>query len=243
MSNDMTNMTTQSFYQFSGVDVDSLTSSEYTLVNIAVDMSGSVSGFNAELIKSIQTIIKTCKKSSRAENLMVRLITFNSNIYEEHGFKTLALINDTDYQQIKSPTGMTCLYDACLNSIEAVETYGRTLTEQEFLVNGVLYIITDGENTWGKHNVSEVAKRFKEYKLTESLESLQTFLIGININNSSIRDYLNSLNTTVGFDQFIDVDNASVDTLAKLANFVSKSISLQSQALGTGAASQALPSF
>ncbi len=243
MSNDMTNMTTQSFYQFSGVDVDSLTSSEYTLVNIAVDMSGSVSGFNSELIKSIQTIIKTCKKSSRAENLMVRLITFNSNIYEEHGFKTLALINDNDYQQIKSPTGMTCLYDACINSIEALETYGRTLTEQEFLVNGVLYIITDGENTSGKHNMSEVAKRFKEYKLTESLESLQTFLIGININNSDMKRYLDNLNTTVGFDQFIDVDNASVDTLAKLANFVSKSISLQSQALGTGAASQALPSF
>lgn len=243
MNNDMNTMTTQSFYQFSGVDVDSLTSSEYTLVNIAVDMSGSVHGFNDDLVKSIETIIKTCKKSNRAENLMIRLITFNSSIYEEHGFKTLALINENDYQQINAPSGMTCLFDACLNSIEAIETYGRTLTEQEFLVNGVLYVITDGDNTSGKHTMNEVAKRFEDYKLTESLESLQTFLIGINIKNPYMKDYLDTFNNTVKFDQFIDVDNASVDTLAKLANFVSKSISLQSHALGTGAPSQALPSF
>ena len=60
--NDMTTMITQSDFQFSGVDVDNLTSSEYTLVTLAIDMSSSVSYYNTELRECIKTIIETCKK-------------------------------------------------------------------------------------------------------------------------------------------------------------------------------------
>ena len=40
--------------------------------------------------------------------------------------------------------------------------------------------------------------------------------------------------------QFVDIGNATEGKLAKLANFVSESVSSQSQALGTGAPSQTL---
>ena len=241
--NDMTTMITQSDFQFSGVDVDNLTSSEYTLVTLAIDMSSSVSYYNTELRECIKTIIETCKKSNRAENLMIRLTSFNSQIFEEHGFKTLSLINVGDYTQIRNPSGMTALYDACIDSIEATEQYGKTLTDQEFETNGVLYIITDGDDNRSQHSLSDVAERFKKLKYTESLESLQTFLIGVNVNEPMFKNYLEDFNNTVGFDEFISIENANTDTLSKLANFISKSISLQSQSLGTGSVSNALPSF
>lgn len=241
--NDMTTMITQSDFQFSGVDVDNLTSSEYTLVTLAIDMSSSVSYYNTELKQCIKTIIETCKKSNRAENLMIRLTSFNSQIFEEHGFKTLSLINIDDYTQIRNPSGMTALYDACIDSIEATEQYGKTLTDQEFETNGVLYIITDGDDNRSQHSLSDVAERFKKLKYTESLESLQTFLIGVNVNESVFKNYLDDFKNTVGFDEFISIENANTDTLSKLANFISKSISLQSQSLGTGSVSNALPTF
>jgi uncharacterized protein YegL len=239
----MTTMITQSDFQFSGVDVDNLTSSEYTLVTLAIDMSSSVSYYNTELKQCIKTIIETCKKSNRAENLMIRLTSFNSQIFEEHGFKTLSLINIDDYTQIRNPSGMTALYDACIDSIEATEQYGKTLTDQEFETNGVLYIITDGDDNRSQHSLSDVAERFKKLKYTESLESLQTFLIGVNVNESVFKNYLDDFKNTVGFDEFISIENANTDTLSKLANFISKSISLQSQSLGTGSVSNALPTF
>tara|TARA_Y100000588_G_scaffold285177_1_gene302848 strand:+ start:2616 stop:3335 length:720 start_codon:yes stop_codon:yes gene_type:complete len=239
----MTTMITQSDFQFSGVDVDNLTSSEYTLVTLAIDMSSSVSYYNTELRECIKTIIETCKKSNRAENLMIRLTSFNSQIFEEHGFKTLSLINVGDYTQIRNPSGMTALYDACIDSIEATEQYGKTLTDQEFETNGVLYIITDGDDNRSQHSLSDVAERFKKLKYTESLESLQTFLIGVNVNEPMFKNYLEDFKNTVGFDEFISIENANTDTLSKLANFISKSISLQSQSLGTGSVSNALPSF
>jgi uncharacterized protein YegL len=236
-------MITQSDFQFSGIDVDNLTSSEYTLVTLAIDMSSSVSQYNSELRQCIKTIIETCKKSNRAENLMIRLTSFNSQIFEEHGFKTLSIINSDDYTQIRNPSGMTALYDACIDSIEATEQYGKTLTDQEFETNGVLYIITDGDDNRSSHSANDVAERFKKLKNTEYLESLQTFLIGINVNDSMFEKYLEEFNNTVGFDEFISIENANTDTLSKLANFISKSISLQSQSLGTGSVSNSLPSF
>jgi uncharacterized protein YegL len=236
-------MITQSDFQFSGVDVDTLTSSEYTLVNLAIDMSGSVSRYNQELKTCIETIIDTCKKSSRAEYLMIRLTTFNSNLFEEHGFKTLSIIDKNDYQQIRSPSGATALFDACIDAIEATEQYGKTLTDQEFEANGVLYVITDGDDNNSRNSLDQVVDRFKQLKYNESLESLQTFLIGVNVNEPHFKHYLDKFNQEVGFDEYLPIEDANPDNLAKLASFISKSISLQSQSLGTGSVSTALPSF
>lgn len=239
----MNNMITQSDFQFSGVDVDSLTSSEYTLVNLAIDMSGSVSRYNNELKKCISTIIETCQHSSRAEYLMIRMTTFNGQVYEEHGFKTLGLIKKEDYKQIRSPSGSTALFDACIDAIEATEQYGRILTDQEFEANGVLYVITDGDDNSSSKSLDNVVDRFKQLKYNESLESLQTFLIGVNVKEPHFKHYLEEFNKNVGFDEFLSIEDSNSDNLSKLANFISKSISLQSQSLGTGSVSNALPSF
>lgn len=243
-SNDIMNsMLTQSNFKFSAVDVGTLTSSEYTLVNISVDLSGSVSNYYSELVEAIKTITEACKKSDRAENLMIRISYFNSYVKEYHGFKTLYSIDQNDYDKIPRPNGITALYDATIESIESIEQYGKTLTDQEFETNGILFVITDGDNNSGNNNINSVVERFNKLKRSEALESLQTFLIGVNTNNNEVKKYLENFNKEVGFDNFLEIENANSNSLAKLAKFVSKSISLQSQALGSGGASQQIASF
>ncbi len=55
--------------------------------------------------------------------------------------------------------------------------------------------------------------------------------------NGSIKQYLDDFRTEAEFTQYVPINEADQSSLAKLAEFVSKSISSQSQALGTGGAS------
>ena len=72
----------------------------------------------------------------------------------------------------------------------------------------------------------------------ESLESLRTVLVGINA--TQCRNVLETFQADAGIDQYVDVDEATPQKLAKLADFVSRSISAQSQSLGTGGPSRSL---
>jgi hypothetical protein len=62
----------------------------------------------------------------------------------------------------------------------------------------------------------------------------------VNVNDVSVSRYLKSFHVDAGFTQYVELDNADTKTHARLAEFVSQSISAQSQALGTGGASQPL---
>jgi hypothetical protein len=55
-----------------------------------------------------------------------------------------------------------------------------------------------------------------------------------------MKAYLDNFKRQAGFTQMVALDDANDKTLAKLAAFVSKSISAQSAALGTGGTSQSL---
>ena len=46
--------------------------------------------------------------------------------------------------------------------------------------------------------------------------------------------YLSDFSAKAGFDQYVELGDADADTLAKLADFVQRSICTQSMALGTG---------
>jgi len=66
-------------------------------------------------------------------------------------------------------------------------------------------------------------------------------LIGVGIGDQSqAQQYLDEFKDKSGLSQFINIENADAKTLAKLADFVSKSISSQSSSLGTGGSSQPL---
>ena len=65
-------------------------------------------------------------------------------------------------------------------------------------------------------------------------------VIGVNVQDQAVSGYLKQFHKDAGFTQYIEIDKADAKTLARLAEFVSQSISAQSQALGSGGASPAL---
>lgn len=206
--------------------------SEYTLVSIAVDCSGSVSPFQQDLEEMLKNIISSCLLSPRAENLLVRVLTFSSAANEIHGFKFLGEINVDDYANTINASGSTALYDACVNSIEALNNFGNDLLNKELQVNGALYVITDGLDNQSKLSPGRIKQLLSQSITEEKLESLVSILIGVNVQDNYVESTLKGLSTDAGFTSYIQVKDATPKSLAKLGGFISKSISVQSNNIG-----------
>jgi len=230
--------TAGSGFHFSGTSINNLGASEYTLVGIACDRSGSVVPFAAEIESCLKTALESCQKSPRVDNLLVRLLAFNQTLDEQHGFRPLRDCHLAGYDGFLRPGGTTALYDASVNIVDSLATYGRTLMANDYTVNGLAIVITDGCDVGSKLTMSEVANAVKRATQAESLESLITVLIGINVQDPEVSRALNDLKANGGFTQYVEAKDASPKTLARVAGFISKSISSQSQSIGSGAASQ-----
>lgn len=226
-------------YGFSGKRIDDLGASEYTLVVLVTDVSSSVYGFKDAIEQAVKQTILACRRSPRSDNLLVRFVTFNSRVTEAHGFRPLTECDTDKYTGSIQPGGSTALFDALHNGVESVTRYGKDLMDNDFDANAIVVCITDGENNASAMTANEVKKAVDAALKTEALESIRTILIGLNTNNA-LNQYLQDVKDGVGFDQYVDAGSADEKTLAKVAEFVSRSISSQSQALGTGGPSQSL---
>lgn len=227
-------------YGFSATGISNLGASEYTLVSIVVDVSPSVAPFLSELSKAVQAIIKACKFSPRADNLLVRVTQFSGDLEEVHGFKLLEYCNPADYDTALSIGSATALYDAAENGIAATGAYARDLSAQSFSANGIVFVLTDGDDNDSTLPMKAVKAAIDTIRKDESLESLLTVLIGVNVKDPAMAKYLKEFHQKVGFTQYVELEQADATTLAMLADFVSRSISAQSMALGTGSAAPSL---
>jgi len=239
--NPMQTHSTMHNFQFSAVDVKSLGASEYTIVCIVQDTSTSVMPFKADMEKTLQQILEACRKSPRSENLLLRLVEFNSIVGELHGFRELRNIDPKEYDDVLECRGMTSLYDATADSVEATERYGKTLTDLQYACNAIMFVVTDGDENDSKtvKSASVIKDSIKRILTNETLESFRSVLIGVGT-DPAIMDKLKAFHADAGIDQFVEMGAATPSKLAKLAAFISKSISSTSQALGTGKASQPL---
>lgn len=223
-------------YGFSATKISALGASEYTLVTIVQDVSLSVGGFKTEMETCLAEVLAACRFSERCDNLLVRFITFNSTVKEVHGFQPLA----DCIPYTLDCTGTTALFDAAENAVRAEAAYGRDLIANDFSANGIVAIITDGDDNASTFRAKAVAAAISEAEGKEVLESLLTILVGVNVTLPDISAKLASFKDEAGLSQYVELKDASSKTLAKLARFISKSISSQSKALGTGAVSAPL---
>ncbi|MBT6047697.1 MAG: hypothetical protein HOG49_12835 [Candidatus Scalindua sp.] len=229
-------------FKFSAIGLDELEASEYTLVGIVVDITGSVGGYETMLQKMIEEIVGACKMSARSENLLVRVTLFNSqtDILEIHGFKPVNDIDLSEYSGKLVPDAATNLFDATYDMIGSIEQYGKSLADQEYSVNAAVYVITDGDDNSSTMTATNVKDRIHSIKRAEeSIESLISVLIGIGTDGnhgwgSRVSQLLKEFKDDADLTQYIDAGNANAKTLAKLGNFISQSISSQSHSLGTG---------
>lgn len=225
-------------FQFSGVRPENLESTEYTLVSIVVDKSSSVHSFRDEMVDAIKSVIESCKSAPRAENLLVRVVFFNEDLEEIHGYMPLDDI-DMDVYESLQPYGVTSLFDATYESLGSILKYSEDLQDQEMDVNGICVVITDGGDNSSTMTPGTIKTQVEEALNRETIiESVMTILVGINASQYS--SYLNNFKKEANLQQFVDAGDADPKTLSKLANFISQSISSQSQSLGTGGPSQSL---
>jgi len=236
----MNDFKTPATYKFSGVSADELGASEYTLVTICQDESGSVFGFKSEMEKCLKTILEACQVDPRAENQMLRLVTFETDVHELHGFRFLSEINPDEYDGILNPGGGTALFDSVHTAIDATNTYGIDLADNDISVNAIVFVITDGDNNSSKYGADKIKELLAQVRQSEKLESILVVLVGITNGSSTLQGYLDNFKDEAGLDAFIDIGSATKSSLAKLAKFTSQSISSQSQSLGSGGPSQVL---
>jgi len=228
-------------YDFSAVRVDHLGASEYTLVVIASDCSSSTSGFQRAHTECLKSIVRACRRSPRADNLMLRLVTFDDKLREIHGFKPLMDCDPDDYDKAIRARGMTALFDATYNCVQSAIQYGRDLIAQDFQANAIVFVITDGQDNRSAMTPGAIQSALGGAVRDETLESVQSVLIGLETaGRDDLKQYLRDFEHDAGFSRYIDVGAADEDSLARLADFVSRSISAQSRALGSGGGARPL---
>ena len=221
-------------FGYSAVGMGKLGGTEYTLATIVRDVSGSVQDFVNELNAATAEIVKACKHSPRHENLLVRLVDFSTQVMERHGFKLLEDCDPVEYlsggKYEATIYDMTALYDAALDGIGAAIDFGAQLTKDDYSVNGCVYVITDGLRNCGKvTNAVAIRRALDRVKSEEAMESLIVVLIGVNVTDSSVSRHLKELERDGGFTKYLEVKDAKEGGLAKISQFVSKSISTESQ--------------
>lgn len=236
----MTNMVAGSGCRYSATGIDNLGASEYTLFTLAVDVSGSVRPFAVEIEKCVEEVVKSCALSPRADNLLFRLLSFSDDVNEIHGFKELSLVNVGDYSGIFAVGGMTKAIDAQHNAYSATEDYAKQLRASKYKCNSIFVQISDGLDNYSTHTTSKVASMVKALVSSESVESNISILVGVNVNDPYVSSGLASLKADTLMDQYVEINKADKKTFAKLAQFITNSVSSQSTSLGTGQASQPL---
>lgn len=229
-----------SHYGYSATRLEDLGATEYTIATIVADISGSTAPFILDMEAAIARIVQACKFSPRADNLLLRLVAFDDSLSELHGFKLLENCNLADYGGTLQPGGSTALYDATENAVASTTNYAQKLSSADFAANAILFVITDGMDNASKLSAKKVKAALNEAVRTEALESIVSVLIGVSVQDPEVSRYLKKFHVDAGFTQYVELDQADAKTLARLAEFVSQSISAQSQALGTGGGSQQL---
>ena len=224
-----------STFQFSAKKIESLGATEYTLAVLVIDRSGSTDGFEEDIDAAVKVAVQGCRKSPRADNLMLRVIIFDHEVIEFHGFKPLPDCNEADYDRVCIPRGTTALRDAVYSAVKSAMDYGQQLVDN---------VVTDGMDNASDVSDRMVADALRDARRTEALESIMPVLIGVGIgaaeDESDLSDYLKRFKDDAGFQQYIFIGSATSGKLAKLGGFISESISSQSQALGSGGASASL---
>jgi uncharacterized protein YegL len=229
-----------SHYGYSATRLEDLGATEYTVVTIVADVSGSTSPFIQDMEGAIMRIVQACKLSPRADNLLLRLVSFDDALRELHGFKLLENCHLADYGGCLHSGGMTALYDATVNAVASTMNYAQKLSAADFSANAILFVVTDGMDNASRASAKQVKVSIDAAIRSEALESIVSVLIGVSVQDAEVSRYLKQFQVDAGFTQYVELEQAEAKTLARLAQFVSQSISAQSQALGSGAVSQPL---
>jgi hypothetical protein len=226
-------------YGYTGMNVGDLTSTENTLCVGLFDESGSTRGFAREMELCVGNIIKAMRLNPRKDNMMYRHCHFGTNFREHHGYTPVVLLDPAQYDGCYQPGGQTHLYDSEDRVLAELMDYAQQQAAQKYLCNGMFWVLTDGCDYGSTLRPPAVRDRLEKVAGCEALESVLTYLIGVN-DEASIQKELEAHAKEVGFTGYIPMGKADEKSLAKLAKWVVAQSVSQSQALGSGGPSKSL---
>lgn len=234
----MQTLNTVSNFKFSAVTMDSLGASKYTLVTIAVDRSGSMSGMERNVERCLKEILASLNsKSAPSENLMLRVTSFNQSIEEVHGFRGVCDIPATEYDNSFTASGGTALCDAVLEAVESSNALATILKAQDYACNAVVFVITDGADAGSTHGPDSVKRGITTAQKAEKLDSVAVVLIGVGPHGAG--SVLSNFQQATGITQFADMEEefrkgGAGKAFSRLGGLIVKSVSSTSQALMSG---------
>jgi hypothetical protein len=225
-------------FGYSAAKLEKFGSAEQTLVNIAFDCSSSTTSFQQQMTDAARSIVEGCKTlAPNPDGLSLRITKFSSSIEEVMGWTPVPAI-DTNSIDIHG-SGLTALHDATVDGIEALVDFGEQLYDKlEADVNGVLIVLTDGYENNSHRGLKEYDDTIVRMKKQEKVESILTLLVRVNA--SDYQKELDNFASQINADGSIDLTDVTSKGFSKLAGWIVSSSVSQSQALGSGSASQAL---
>lgn len=217
-----------------------LESAGYTLADLVIDLSGSVQSFLPNIEAAVLGAIKILQNDPKKDSILIRITTFSSDITEVMGYKPVLSFDPSSLKGIFKAGGYTALFDAIISGAEAAANYGQELRKGDYDSNGILIVITDGENNSGRYRASVgspdydsqvelVSQALKMPHRKECLESYISVLVAVKL-DSATESRLRTFHTQAGFTHpFI-----STDDIDSLKVSISSAISSQSAFQGTG---------
>lgn len=223
-------------YHFTAINLARIGTDAVAAVTLVVDISESVESFKDLLEKCLDSAVQACLLSPNHDQLQVRIVVFNHNVVELTGFLPLADLKS--FVGRLQPAGATALVDGTLDGLHGIQGFAKALRSSDYSCNGTLIVLTDGEGNTGRERDPATIQALVTQMLEHdrALESLQMILVAVNAKNCA--KALHKFHKEAGFNQFVDIGDATPQKLARLAQFISKSVSSSSQALGTGVSAQ-----
>jgi len=182
------------------------------VVDILIDTSTSVHSFERNLVDALNKIFEYCKESKFSRNLMVRLTAFNTvqGVMEIFGYVPIMQLDETLIpKSLQCISGKkihyTNLHYATQETLKAGVAMCWSLEKNDKAPAYLLCIITDGCDTersgqW-ELDPSEIATTINIARTSEKLESLTTRVFGINVNDTEVKQALESFKKEANLDR------------------------------------------
>lgn len=130
-------------------DPNSVDAERVVLLSLVVDCSPSIASFEDDFTRALREYIEKEKSRHIAEEIMVQLITFSSDVRFDTGFQPLLGI-DPSTISIKNRGQSTVGYDAMKSALDSIISYGEQLEKCNTDVRYTVVLVTDGAFNDGK---------------------------------------------------------------------------------------------
>ncbi|MCA9565791.1 MAG: VWA domain-containing protein, partial [Myxococcales bacterium] len=212
-----------------GRDLESIESSEVTLVTVLLDMSSSIGsyGLSQAVRDGYSLLVDSLCCSQERENIMLSLWLFNHEQNLVHSYVPVGEADPLNSRNYR-PAGGTALYDTWCDALAANVAYAQQLRDNGTPCRSVVVMISDGEDTSSHRPATDCEAISKDL-----LRSEQFVLAFVGVGTAvDFRRVAASMG--VPKDSILVQDNADQSGLREVFQVVSQSAIYVSQSATTG---------